>query len=97
MAVHHYLPRSLKFRMTAVVTLLVLAATAVVTSVALRQAERDMQSVIGDQQYALLSAAAARIDDQIEAKRTLLAALADAMLLYSARPQPRRCRQRALP
>ena len=79
MAVHHYLPRSLKFRMTAVVTLLVLAATAVVTSVALRQAERDMQSVIGDQQYALLSAAAARIDDQIEAKRTLLAALADAM------------------
>src|SRR5471032_2716167 len=79
MAVNHYLPRSLKFRMTAVVTLLVLAATAVVTSVALRQAERDMQSVIGDQQYALLSAAAARIDDQIEAKRTLLAALADAM------------------
>ncbi|WP_295992337.1 PAS domain S-box protein [Rugamonas sp.] len=79
MAVTDFLPRSLKFRMTAVVVVLVLAATAVVVSVALRQAERDMKAIIGGQQYALLAAAAGRIDDQIDARRTLLAALADTM------------------
>jgi diguanylate cyclase (GGDEF)-like protein/PAS domain S-box-containing protein len=73
------LVRSLKFRMTAVVVALVLAATVIVTSLALLLAERDMEAVIGDQQYALLSAAAANIDTQLEAKRTLLASLADAM------------------
>ncbi|MBA5638322.1 PAS domain S-box protein [Duganella sp. LX20W] len=71
--------RSLKFRMTAVVVALVLAATVIVTSLALLLAERDMEAVIGDQQFALLSAAAANIDSQLEAKRTLLASLADAM------------------
>ncbi|MBA5687340.1 sensor domain-containing diguanylate cyclase [Rugamonas apoptosis] len=65
--------------MTAVVVALVLAATVIVTSVALLLAERDMEAVIGDQQFALLSAAAANIDSQLEAKRTLLASLADAV------------------
>ncbi|MES2115061.1 MAG: PAS domain S-box protein [Pseudomonadota bacterium] len=71
--------RSLKFRMTAVVVALVLAATVIVTSLALLLAERDMEAVIGDQQFALLSAAAANIESQLEAKRTLLASLADSL------------------
>lgn len=73
------LPRSLKFRMTAVVVMLVLVATVIVTWVALVLAERDMKSVIGNQQYALLSSAAAQVDAQITAKKALLASLADAM------------------
>ena len=79
MAVFALLPRSLKFRMTAVVVMLVLAATVIVTWVALVLAERDMKSVIGDQQYALLSSAAAQVDAQITAKKALLASLADAV------------------
>ena len=79
MAVTTQLHRSLKFRMTAVVVLLVLAATVVVASAALLLAERDMKSVIGDQQYALLSATAAQIDAQLEARRLLLSSLAESM------------------
>jgi diguanylate cyclase (GGDEF)-like protein/PAS domain S-box-containing protein len=79
MAVTPFLPRTLRFRMTAVVVLLVLAATVTVASVALMQAEHDMKGVIGDQQFALLSSAAAHIDSQLAAKHTLLATLADAM------------------
>jgi diguanylate cyclase (GGDEF)-like protein/PAS domain S-box-containing protein len=71
--------RSLKFRMTAVVVLLVLSATVIVASLALLLAEKDMKSVIGDQQFALLSSGAALIDSQLAAKRTLLATLADTM------------------
>ena len=79
MAVTALIPRSLKFRIAGVVILLVLAATVVVTLLALTLAERDMKSVIGNQQYALLSAAAAHIDRELEAKRTLLASLAETM------------------
>ncbi|MBV6321998.1 diguanylate cyclase [Duganella sp. HSC-15S17] len=65
--------------MTVVVVMLVLVATVIVTWVALVLAERDMKSVIGNQQYALLSSAAAQVDAQITAKKALLASLADAM------------------
>jgi diguanylate cyclase (GGDEF)-like protein/PAS domain S-box-containing protein len=77
MAVFATLPRSLKFRMTAMVVMLVLTATLVVTLMALSMAERDMKSVIGDQQYALLSSIAAQVDTQIDARKVLLASLAD--------------------
>ncbi|USX17734.1 diguanylate cyclase [Oxalobacteraceae bacterium OTU3REALA1] len=77
MAVFARLPRSLKFRMTGVVVMLVLAATMTVAWVALVLAERDMKSVIGDQQYALLSSAAAQVDAQFTARKVLLASLAD--------------------
>ncbi|MYM34979.1 PAS domain S-box protein [Duganella sp. FT94W] len=63
--------------MTAVVVMLVLTATLVVTLAALLLAERDMRAVIGNQQYALLSAAAAQVDAQLAAHKTLLASLAD--------------------
>jgi diguanylate cyclase (GGDEF)-like protein/PAS domain S-box-containing protein len=79
MTVFAPLPGSLKSRMTAVVVMLVLVATVVVTWVALVLAERDMKAVIGDQQYALLSSAAAQVDAQITAKKSLLASLADAI------------------
>lgn len=81
MAVFATLPRSLKFRMTVVVVMLVLTATLIVTLVALLLAERDMKSVIGDQQYALLSSAAAQVDAQITARKVLLASLADTLPL----------------
>jgi len=71
------LPRSLKFRMTLVVILLVLAATMIVTWVALVLAERDMKAIIGNQQFALLSSSAAQIDAQLNAKKLLLASLAE--------------------
>ena len=81
MAVFATLPRSLKFRMTGVVVMLVLTATLIVTLVALLLAERDMKSIIGDQQYALLSSAAAQVDAQLGARKVLLASLADTMPL----------------
>ncbi len=79
MAVSVSLPRSLKFRMTLVVILLVLVATMIVTWVALLLAERDMKAVIGDQQFALLSSSAAQLDAQLNAKKLLLASLAEAV------------------
>ena len=79
MSVSAHFFRTLKFRMTVVVILLVLVASMAVALAALIQAERDMRSVIGDQQYALLSATAAQIDAQLEAKRLLLAGLAESM------------------
>ncbi|NRR32289.1 diguanylate cyclase [Oxalobacteraceae bacterium] len=89
MAVPLFLQRSLKFRMTGVVILLVLAATIIVTWVAMVLAERDMKFIIGDQQYALLTAAAAHLDDQLGAKRLLLAELAESVP-EEARRDPRR-------
>jgi hypothetical protein len=79
MAVFSKLPRSLKFRMTGVVVMLVLSATLIVTLMALLLAERDMRSVIGNQQYALLSSIAAQVDAQMESRKVLLASLADTM------------------
>lgn len=61
--------------------MLVLTATLIVTLVALLLAERDMRSVIGNQQYALLSAAAAQVDAQLGARKVLLASLADTIPL----------------
>lgn len=81
MAVFATLPRSLKFRMTGVVVMLVLTATLIVTLVALLLAERDMRSVIGNQQYALLSSAAAQVDAQLNSRKVLLASLADTIPL----------------
>lgn len=79
MAVFARLPRSLKFRMTAVVVMLVLIATMTVAWVALVLAERDMKGVIGAQQYAQLSSAAAQVDAQLGARQALLASLADTL------------------
>jgi diguanylate cyclase (GGDEF)-like protein/PAS domain S-box-containing protein len=71
------LPSTLKIRLTGVVVVLVLAATVLVTMVALAMAERDLKGVIGNQQYAAISSAAAFIDDRLDAKKQLMAALAN--------------------
>lgn len=70
------LPSNLKIRLTGVVIVLVLAATVLVTMVALSMSERDMKGVIGTQQFAVVSSAAAFIDDRLDAKKQLMAALA---------------------
>jgi diguanylate cyclase (GGDEF)-like protein/PAS domain S-box-containing protein len=87
MAYSGILPRSLKARMTSVVVLLVLGAAAVVTTIALLAAERDMKEVIGRQQYALLTGAAAYLDEQLQAKSTFLAAVAETLPLASLTPE----------
>lgn len=69
-------PPTLKLRMTSVVIVLVLAATVLVAMLALKIAERDMKAVIGDQQYASISSAAAFIDDRLDAKKQLMTILA---------------------
>ncbi|WP_374580818.1 diguanylate cyclase domain-containing protein [Pseudoduganella sp.] len=79
MTVTRLLPQSLRARMTCVVIAFVLAATTLLTWLALSMAERDMKSVIGQQQFSLLSLAAAHIDEQLASKRLLLAAIADAV------------------
>jgi PAS domain S-box-containing protein len=69
----------LRFRLSSLVVVLVLAATVTVTVVALMLAERDMKEVIGAQQYALLSGAAAHMDEHIAGKKAMLAALAESL------------------
>jgi diguanylate cyclase (GGDEF)-like protein/PAS domain S-box-containing protein len=71
------LPSNLKIRLTGVVILLVLGAAVLVTLVALVLAERDMKGVIGGQQYAVISSAAAFIDDRLDAKKQLMVSLAN--------------------
>jgi diguanylate cyclase (GGDEF)-like protein len=73
--------RSLKFRMTVVVVLLVLFASGLVALATLTMAERKMSSVVGDQQFALLSSAAAYIDQDLDSKKTLLKSLSERMPL----------------
>lgn len=74
-----FLPSNLKFRLSSVVIVLVLGATVLVTLVALLLAERDMKGVIGDQQYSMLSSAAAFLDDRIETRKRLMATLAESI------------------
>lgn len=66
---------SLKFRITAAVVVLVLVAASLVALVALAVAGSEMRTVVGAQQFALLSSAAAHIDADLAANRTLLASL----------------------
>ncbi|HEU4373345.1 MAG TPA: PAS domain-containing protein, partial [Telluria sp.] len=83
------MPSNLKIRLTGVVVVLVLAATVLVTMVALTVVERDMKGVVGTQQFATVSSAAAFIDDRLDAKKQLMAALAKG-LPSAARTDPKR-------
>ncbi|MDB5935626.1 MAG: diguanylate cyclase [Massilia sp.] len=82
------LPSNLKIRLTGLVIVLVLAAAVLVTMVALAMAERDMKGVVGAQQFAVISSAAAFIDDRLEAKKQLIAELAN-RVPPAARADPR--------
>jgi diguanylate cyclase (GGDEF)-like protein/PAS domain S-box-containing protein len=69
----------LTFRLTAAVAALVLVATLLVGPLALSVAERDMRAVLGDQQFAVLSSAAAFMDDRLDARLRQMDALAQAV------------------
>ena len=72
-------PRSFKFKMTVLVGVLVLCATGSVALTSLSVAQGQMASVIGNQQYALLTSAAAYIDEDLNAKKALLRVLAEGL------------------
>ncbi len=63
---------TLKARMTAVVTALVFVASVLLAVFGLHLAERQMAQLVGDREFALLSSAAAHLEQNLAAKRTLL-------------------------
>nr|WP_314542978.1 diguanylate cyclase [uncultured Massilia sp.] len=73
------LPITVRSRLAVMVGALVLGATLLVGPLALTVAEHDMQTVLGDQQFALLSSAAAFIDDRLDARVREMDALARAV------------------
>jgi two-component system sensor histidine kinase/response regulator len=87
MALRRLLKSSLKLRMTMLVILLVLAASLIVASVALSLVEKDMQSVIGDQQFARMAGMASTLDEQLRARQSLLRSVAED-LPADARAEP---------
>lgn len=66
---------NLKLRLACVAAVLVFATTLLVTLSTLSVAERGMKSVIGDQQYTMLSGAASFMDDRIAARMAQIEAL----------------------
>ncbi|PHV14392.1 diguanylate cyclase [Janthinobacterium sp. BJB303] len=73
------LPASLKARMSMVVFLLVLGAVALLALATLAVAERGMRDVTGRQQYVSLASAAVFIDEELDARRNVLRAIADSL------------------
>jgi len=65
--------------MSVVVFLLVLGAVALLALATLAVAERDMRDVTGRQQYVSLASAAVFIDEELDAKRNVLRAIADSL------------------
>jgi diguanylate cyclase (GGDEF)-like protein/PAS domain S-box-containing protein len=82
-------PTTLRSRLAGAVGVLVLGATLLAGPLAVDVAERDLRAVLGGQQYAMLSGAAAFLDDLLEARLRQMAALA-AALPADARRDPRR-------
>jgi diguanylate cyclase (GGDEF)-like protein/PAS domain S-box-containing protein len=83
------LPTNLRSRLAGAVGVLVLGATMLAGPLAVDVAEHDLRAVLGAQQYATLSGAAAFLDDRLEARLRQMAALA-AALPADARQDPRR-------
>lgn len=72
-------PATLKLRMACVAAILVFVTTLLVTLATLAVAERGMKSVIGDQQYSMLSNAASFMDDRIVTRIAQVESLASRM------------------
>ena len=70
--------------MSVVVFLLVLAAVASLALATLAVAERGMRDVTGRQQYVSLASAAVFIDEELDAKRNVLRAIADSLAASGA-------------
>lgn len=69
--------QNLKSRLTVVITALVFVSGVLLALAALTLAERDMVGLVGDREYALLSSAANNLERDLDAKRTLLRAVAE--------------------
>ena len=82
-------PTTLRSRLAGAVGVLVLGATLLAGPLAVDVAEHDLRAVLGGQQYAMLSGAAAFLDDLLEARLRQMAALA-AALPADVRRDPRR-------
>jgi diguanylate cyclase (GGDEF)-like protein len=70
---------SLKFRISVVVAICALFAASLVAIASLALAERNMMTIVGDQQYTLLESVASNIDEDLESKRTILKILAEGL------------------
>lgn len=68
---------TLKSRVTVLLIVLVFLSTGLVALASLYIAERQMRTVVGDQQQALLASVAAYIDQDLDGKRALLTGLAE--------------------
>lgn len=71
--------RTLKARMTAIVCGLVFLSGILLAVYAINIVERDMTRLVGDREYALLSSAAAQMEQDLQAKRTVLRVAAEGM------------------
>jgi diguanylate cyclase (GGDEF)-like protein len=69
--------QNLKSRLTVVITALVFFSGVLLALAALTLAEREMAGLVGDREYALLSSAAGNLERDLDAKRTLLRAVAE--------------------
>lgn len=76
---------TLKSRMAVAVVVLVLSATSLVSLVSLSLAEREMRSIVGAQQVALLASAAAHIDADLRFSKALLAQTREQLAVSSVR------------
>jgi diguanylate cyclase (GGDEF)-like protein len=71
--------QTFKFKITALLVLMVMLATALVAGVSLLVAEQEMRKVIGAQEMSMLSSAAAYLDRDITSKQQVLRVLAESM------------------
>jgi diguanylate cyclase (GGDEF)-like protein len=68
---------SLQTRIALMGALVAFVAVAVVTAASLLLAKREMRAIVGDEQYATLTGAAAYIDADLDAKKALLRVIAE--------------------
>jgi diguanylate cyclase (GGDEF)-like protein len=78
--------QTFKFKITALLVLMVMFATALIAGVSLQVAEQEMRQVIGAQEMSMLSSAAAYLDRDITSKQQVLRGLAESLQSEAAAP-----------
>jgi diguanylate cyclase (GGDEF)-like protein len=78
--------QTFKFKITALLVLMVMFATALIAGVSLLVAEQEMRQVIGAQEMSMLSSAAAYLDRDITSKQQVLRGLAESLQAEAAAP-----------
>lgn len=71
--------QTFKFKISALLVLMVMVATALVAGVSLLVAEHEMRKVIAAQEMSMLSSAAAYLDRDITSKQQVLRVLAESL------------------